>query len=86
MELKASYLNLSLISIPLFVLIGKVIFRDLAGFFESIRLMITPDLLSAIRGELYDDWWESLRFLFFILICALLVIAEKSLIDQFFGA
>ena len=84
MEEHISYLNLALINIPIYFLVGRIFFRDLEGLLTSIRFLITPDLLSAIRGEFWDDWWESLRFVIFILACVLLVLAEKELIDRYF--
>ena len=85
MENNISYLKLSLINLPLFFLIGKVFFKDIEGLLTSIRFLITPDLLSAIRGEFWDDWWESLRFLIFVVVCVTLLLSEKAFIEKYFG-
>ena len=45
-----------------------------------------PDLLSAIRGGLWDDWWELLKFTIFTLVCASLVLSEKPFIEKYLGS
>ena len=85
MENSISYFKLSLINLPIYFLIGKVFFKNIEGFLTSLRFLITPDLLSAIRGEFLDDWWESLRFLIFILVCVILLFSEKAFIEKYVG-
>jgi len=85
LENSISYFNLSLINLPIFFLIGKVFFKNLEGLLTSIHFLITPDLLSAIRGEFLDDWWESLRFIIFIFVCVLLILSEKAFIEKYMG-
>lgn len=78
------YIGLFLINLPIFFVIGKLFFKDLEGLITSIRFLITPRIISAFRGEFDDDWIESLRFIIFALLCALLIIAEKALLKKYF--
>ena len=85
MEEGISYLTLTILNLPIIFIIGKIFFKDIEGLLTSIRFIIVPDLLSAIRGEFWDDWWESLRFVIFILVCVSLVLSEKAFIEKYFG-
>ena len=42
---------LILVSLPAPVLTGYAVFKDWEDFWESIRYWLTPDALSAFRGE-----------------------------------
>ena len=70
------------VDIPLWILIGKVMFGDMATFLESIRFMLTPDILSMIRGEWTDDVMAETRGYIFLAACAGLVGLEYWAISE----
>lgn len=72
------------VDLPLFVLIGKLFYNDIEDFLEGIRFWITPDIISAFRGEYWDDLWEEWKLFAFISACGAFVIGEYYLFDALF--
>lgn len=63
-------------NIPVFVGAGWLCFGSWGEFWESLRFYLTPDIISAVRGELGDDWVAELKLAFFVGGCAALVLLE----------
>ncbi len=58
-----------LVDLPLFFFIffiGKLFYADLEDFFDAIRFWLTPDIISAFRGEYWDDAWEEMKLFLFL--------------------
>ena len=70
-------------NIPVVFAIGWTIFDSWAGFWESVKFVIMPDLISLFRGELIDDWWNELKFVWFLLSCVIILGAEYFLLVRF---
>jgi hypothetical protein len=68
------------LNLPVYVLLGKLFFGDLSGFVRSLRFTLTPDILSALRGEYLEDRIESLKLMAWVIICALCVVGEMQLL------
>ena len=74
-----------LANIPVYWLVGSLFWDSLGDFFESLRFYVTPEMISAIRGEWHEDIWSELKLIFFIAICAIMVIGEYLLYLQISG-
>jgi hypothetical protein len=61
------------VSLPTCLLVGKFMFGDWDGFLYSLRMLIQPDLVSLFRGEWVEDWWETIKFILFLILCAAVV-------------
>lgn len=82
--MKNTYLILVLVilNIPFYLFLGKMFFRDWAGFFECVKFTFKPDILSLLSDEYYEDGWSSLKLLVYMIFCGMMVWAEKNLIDR----
>jgi hypothetical protein len=76
---------LAVLNVPVYILIGRQMFEDWQDFWECVRFYLTPDLLSAIRGERWDDLWAELRLFFFLAVCAIVVGAETLVVLHVMG-
>ena len=74
------------INIPVFMLVGWVIFKDWEGFWEAIKYWIMPDWISMLRGEYFDDFLSEAKLLYFAIVCGALVFVEYLLYQRFFGS
>lgn len=77
--------NSLVISIPLCFLVAKVFFDNWDGFWDSLRLVIQPDLISLFRGEWNEDLWESFKFWMFLLVCAGVIFGTYEAALAWFG-
>lgn len=60
-----------LISILTAVLLYYIFFRDWDEFIKCLYFWIMPDIISAFRGEYWDDRWAEAKLLLWITISAL---------------
>ncbi|MCB2154170.1 hypothetical protein KQI84_04740 [bacterium] len=67
---------LAILNIPVYFLIGWVVFDGWGDFFESIIFWLKPDFWSFLSGELMEDWWAEMKILFFLLLCGLVLFGE----------
>lgn len=72
-------------NIPLYVLLGRVFFKDWTDFFTCLEFWVTPDLTSAFRGEYWDDRWGTWKLAFWLGSCVASVLVEAALIQRIFG-
>lgn len=42
-------------------LLFKPLFGTAEGFWECVKFWLRPDILSAFRGEFWDDWWAEMK-------------------------
>ena len=75
---------LAIVNIPLYLLLGKWIFKDWRGFAECLRFWLTPNIISLFRGEYAQDWWSEMKLFFYLLCCGVCVAAEYALIAKLF--
>ena len=52
------------------VVLFRTFFEGLDDFLECIRYYLTPDILSAFRGELHEDWWAEWKLFIYFGVCA----------------
>jgi len=80
------WIILAAANIPLYYLLGRLIFRDWQGFWECVKYWLTPDIISAFRGDYFEDWTSELKLFLWLIVCGVCVAAEGVLIDRvFFG-
>ena len=75
---------LGVVNIPIYLLIGKVLFEDWQGFFDALRFLLTPEIFSMFNGEYWDDVWAELKLGVFVAGCAGCVFTEFVLIQKLF--
>jgi len=46
---------------PLYWVLYRLLFADLEELWDAVCFLVTPDLLSAIRGAFWDDVWAELK-------------------------
>ena len=53
-----------------------VMFKDWDDFTDSIRYILTPDIVSLFRGEAVEDFWAEMKAGIWVLLCLSLVVSE----------
>ena len=75
------WLLLIVLNLPIFhVLVCYVFWEDWGGLWRAIVFLFTPNVLSAFRGEFYEDWWEELKLALFLASATCLILAERELL------
>ena len=80
-----AFIVMAVINIPLFILIGKVIFGSWEDFWDAVKFWLTPDALSLFTGEYWDDIWAEFKLGFFVVTCGACVYGQLWLIVKWFG-
>ncbi|MHC4661465.1 MAG: hypothetical protein ACYS8W_07220 [Planctomycetota bacterium] len=68
---------------PIYIVIGWLFFRDWHGFFEAIRFVFTPEIISAFRGEYWEDLWQSVKLVIMVAWSIGTVAAEYYVIAKY---
>jgi hypothetical protein len=79
------WIVLAIVNIPVYIGFGWVFFGTWDDFLEAVRYKLTPDIISLFRGEYWEDWWAETKFSFWLLSCALFVVAEGYMFSKIFG-
>ena len=72
----AHWFILAIVNIPVYLGLGRLIFQDWAGFFETLRLWSNVDWVANIQKEWREDRWGTSKLPAFLLISVLLVVFE----------
>ena len=72
----AHWLILGLINIPVYLALGKLVFKDWGSFLESVRLWCTADWWYSLEKQWNEDRWGTAQLPLFLLLCVLLVVVE----------
>jgi hypothetical protein len=64
------YLTVLMYGLPVLLMVGRLFFGSWAGFFECLRFLLMPDLVSLLRGEWGADQWATFKLFLFIALCA----------------
>ncbi|WP_199032411.1 hypothetical protein [Ralstonia sp. ASV6] len=59
----------AVLALPLEAWLWVQLFGDRHGFLRSLRMALQPDIVSALRGECTDAFWEAIRVLIFAAAC-----------------
>jgi hypothetical protein len=73
----------ALVNVPVYVVIARVFFGDLDGFFRALRYLLTPDLLSWFRGDWLEDRWQSFKVALWAILCVAWNVACLHLLREF---
>ena len=77
METQAIYIViLATVNIPVYILLGKLMFGDWEGFWESIKFWLKPDILSLFHGEHWEDSIAEFKLGIFCALCFGIVFLE----------
>ena len=75
---------LVVLNIPLYIFLGWVFFDNWGNFLQLLKFWFTPDIISAFKGEYWEDIWAEWKLGAFILICGAVVYGEYFLIIKIF--
>lgn len=78
----AHWFILVIINIPVYLAIGKIIFKDWGSFLESVRLWSTADWWYSLEKQWRDDRKGTSELPLFLLLCLLLVIIEHLMFGK----
>ena len=79
--------SLGIGNVPIFIFLGKLWFGDWSGFWEAVRYTITPDIITALlegAEGYWEDRWQTVKLVLFILLCALIFFVEMNWVFSFF--
>jgi hypothetical protein len=69
-------------NLPVYWLFGFALFSSTADFLEALKYLLTPDIISAIRGEWVDDQWSTIKVGFWLVLCVGAVWCEYVAIQR----
>src|SRR6266487_110384 len=73
---------LSIVSLPVFGMLGHLFFGDRDGFLESIYFLFIPDIISLLRGEYWEDRWAEIKLTMWGIGCVLVIFSEYDFVHQ----
>ncbi|HNW93586.1 MAG TPA: hypothetical protein PKM88_11815 [bacterium] len=76
---------LAVLNLPVYGYILRLFFDDHDEIKESLRYVLMPDIISALRGEYWQDRWATLKVTGAALTCTLIVAAEYAGITRLVG-
>lgn len=80
------WLILLAVNVPVYLFFGWLFFDSWIEFFESIAYFFTDNLISAFRGEYWDDTWSSMKFILWLACCVITILIEVHYFgDTLFG-
>lgn len=80
----AALVILLIVNLPVFWLFGWVLFREWDEFADCVRFWLTPDILSAFRGEFINDMWAEMRLGLWVALCGGAIYGEYYLLAKYF--
>ncbi len=66
-------------NIPLYGALASILFGGKDGFWRSLLYLGTPDLISALKGEFWDDKWAELMMAIWIILCIFITYSEYNM-------
>jgi hypothetical protein len=57
-----------IVGVLMAALLYRLFFKDFADFVECLRFYFQPDIISAFRGELVEDWWGSTKLAVWLIV------------------
>ena len=75
---------LAVANFPIYLILGRLLFKDMDGFVEAVVFWFKPDFLSMFQGEFFEDFWAELKLGFFFACCGGLIYFEYPLVLQTF--
>ena len=78
----AHWFILVIINIPVYLAIGRMIFKDWGSFLESLRLWSNTDWWFTLEKEWKEDRWGTVQLPVFILLCIAIPVVEHFLFGK----
>ena len=72
----AQWFILVLVNIPVYLALGRIIFKDWDSFLENIRLWSSMDWILTLEKQWREERWETSKLPVFLFACIALVVAE----------
>ena len=72
-------------NIPLYWLVGWLLFKDWENFWDCVKFWLTPDIISLFRGEWIEDQWAQVKLSLWLVLCAGAVLAEGLVLGPRFN-
>jgi len=76
--------SLVVANIPVYLIVGKLFFKNGEEFGEAIAFWFTPDIFSAFSGEYWDDVWAEIKLSLLLVCCGAIVYGEHYGLVYFF--
>jgi hypothetical protein len=77
---------LAVANLPVYFIVGKVMFDDLDGAKEAFGFWFTPRWFEMLRGEGGDASWSNIKAFVWLLICGAAVATEYFALAKHFVA
>lgn len=71
---------LLILNVPVYWMIGVILFPSASDFLDTIRLLITPRILDLLRGEAFDDQWAHFKVAAWLFLCGSVVFSEYTFV------
>jgi len=72
-------------NIPLYWFVGWILFKDWGNFWDCVKFWLTPDIISAFRGEWIEDQWAQMKLFVWVTLCTGAVFGESLLLGHWFN-
>ncbi len=69
-------ITLAIANIPVYFIVGKIMFNDLDGAKEAFGFWFTPMWIEALRGDGETATWSNLKVFVWLFICGAAVATE----------
>ena len=79
------WIILVVVNIPVCWLLGWVVFKDWGDFWECVKFWLTPDIISAFRGEWIEDQWAQMKLFLWVALCAGAFFGESIALAKWLG-
>lgn len=76
--------TLIVLNVPVYLVIGWLMFDTGHGFFDTLKAYFTPNILHTLRGEQGEGMFAALKLAAFLFVCAGVVYGEYQLILKMF--
>lgn len=78
----AHWFILVLINIPVFLGLGKIIFKDWGSFLEALRLWSSADWWHSLEKQWHLDRWGTSQLPLFLLLCVAIPVLEHLMFGK----
>ena len=78
----AHWFILAIINIPVYLALGKLIFKDWGSFLESVRLWSSADWWHSLEKQWRVDRWDTSRLPVFVLLCIAIPVLEHLMFGR----
>ena len=79
---KAQWFILVLVNIPVYLGLGRLIFKDWGGFLEALRLWSNADWWFTLEKQWREDRWDTSRLPVFVLLCIAIPVLEHLMFGR----